>query len=616
MHPLRTLAVVLILLAPVVAPPQALAADAQAVFNSLYSAKIKEVRQTVDLKDDAALARQMVDAADKLKETPQLLVLVCEAAHDLTRINPFGYDTAIAAMRRVAEVVPAQAHTAKLKIIDVQTRQYRAARGVERNALGATLAADMEKLGDERRAAGAYDDAVTLYRQAMIVATQIKSPVREGLQDKIQRTSREQRAAERLQALTTAFKKDPAGLPPAAARELVLIHLVDRDDPKAAAKHLTPALDAVFAKHVKTVALPVDKVEKDRLIATGDWLRALASEHEERAGVLLRRAKTYYVRRGKDETIDALTKKKIELTLADIDRQIAASGVSPATVSEGEIKRFSGHAARVRSVMFSPDGRSFVSGGDDRVVRVWDVATGQLKHKLEGHTGGVSYVELSRGDKIAMTVSLAEKAVNVWDVPDARVMSRFGHGNDVHPRFDMSADGRWGVVGGLKFLHLHDLRTGKRVKRWDGASYACTISDDGRWVAWGSGFPRAGVRSTRDGTIRGFYDGRNDKVYAIRFSPDGNVLAVGGPNGSVSIWNLRTSEAMSHLRVNGSVHGVRLSNDGRRALVQGHPATVWDTVRGEKLYDIYGATGSCSLSPDGHTALVPMGNDVVLWGLP
>ena len=43
-----------------------------------------------------------------------------------------------------------------------------------------------------------------------------------------------------------------------------------------------------------------------------------------------------------------------------------------------------GHSDRVTSVEFSPDGKRFVSGSDDKFVKVWDTETGAVVSSLSG----------------------------------------------------------------------------------------------------------------------------------------------------------------------------------------------------------------------------------------
>ena len=82
------------------------------------------------------------------------------------------------------------------------------------------------------------------------------------------------------------------------------------------------------------------------------------------------------------------------------------------------VREFKGHRGGVTGVAFTPDGARVVSGSMDRTLRLWDVATGQLRHCFDGHTDVVTSVAVSPDGRLAVSGS-ADRTVRLWRLPPA-----------------------------------------------------------------------------------------------------------------------------------------------------------------------------------------------------
>ena len=80
-----------------------------------------------------------------------------------------------------------------------------------------------------------------------------------------------------------------------------------------------------------------------------------------------------------------------------------------------EIRTFTGHTNSVYSVAFSPDGRTALSGSDDKTLKLWDLATGKEIRTFTGHTSMVYSVAFSPDGRTALSGS-DDKTLKLWDL--------------------------------------------------------------------------------------------------------------------------------------------------------------------------------------------------------
>lgn len=98
-----------------------------------------------------------------------------------------------------------------------------------------------------------------------------------------------------------------------------------------------------------------------------------------------------------------------------------------------EAWRAPGHVGHVFCVAVGDEGggNSVASGGQDGLVRIWDVRSGEQVEALQGHRGAVTSVAFRQGSQQLFSGS-TDRTVKIWNVDEmAYVETLFGHGGDV-----------------------------------------------------------------------------------------------------------------------------------------------------------------------------------------
>ena len=220
-------------------------------------------------------------------------------------------------------------------------------------------------------------------------------------------------------------------------------------------------------------------------------------------------------------------KKMTELTIWNL-----ATGAK-----RGEL---AGHDGKVRSVAFSPDSATLVSGGSDGSVRLWDVATMKERIQLRGHSDAVYGVAFSPDGRTVASAS-ADKNVTLWNAGSGEEQVTLkGHEDEVYC-LAFSPDGKTLASGGADWtVRLWNLekRSEKTVlKGHQGGVKTLAFAADGT-LASGSGDQTVKLWDTTTLKERITLRGHQGGVIALSWSPNKQTLASAAIDDAVRLWKL------------------------------------------------------------------------------
>ena len=119
-----------------------------------------------------------------------------------------------------------------------------------------------------------------------------------------------------------------------------------------------------------------------------------------------------------------------------------------------------GHASMIRSVLFTPDGKSLISVSDDKTIRIWDIRKGVLNKTIRGQIGegaeGKMYCGALSPDGKYLAVAgwLSDNKdkeygrIRVINLSTGNLMFTMTGHTDVVNSLDFSPNGRYLASGG------------------------------------------------------------------------------------------------------------------------------------------------------------------------
>ena len=258
------------------------------------------------------------------------------------------------------------------------------------------------------------------------------------------------------------------------------------------------------------------------------------------------------------------------------------------------IRKLDGHRNWVEDAVFSPDGTKIMTISLDSTARVYNTATGDLIYTLVGHEDRVVSASFSADGRRIMTAS--NSIVRLWDVASGSLVKRLSAGCKLINHAIIHPDCQRIIISGASpYVRVYDLSTGKEIALFSGHS---------SWINSMSISPNGSKLLTSDGaTIRiwdlntgellvnfecrifcSFYDWSHTSK--ATFSPDGEIILTASDENSAHLWDASTGRLINTL--NGHLDelmGAAFSSNGDRILTysRDNTARVWSAESGVLL---------------------------------
>jgi len=195
------------------------------------------------------------------------------------------------------------------------------------------------------------------------------------------------------------------------------------------------------------------------------------------------------------------------------------------------------HLEEVNCLTFSSDGKSLVSGSDDKTVKLWDVQTGGIVKTFYGHTNYVLSVSIS-ADCTMIASGSFDNTTRLWDIQTQECLCIIEQQGHIDPVIFSPTDPQ----------HIISI-SGNRVWKWDvngnqipptytGASIA--FSPDSTQFALCNGKVVTVQRSDSEEIMAEFYVTNNSTRYCC-FSPDGRLVAAAAGS-TAYVWNVTSPD--------------------------------------------------------------------------
>jgi len=194
----------------------------------------------------------------------------------------------------------------------------------------------------------------------------------------------------------------------------------------------------------------------------------------------------------------------------------------------------SGHTGPARSLAFSSDGTSLVSGSFDRTVKLWDIQTGGVIRTFHGHTGNVMSVSISPDCSIIASGS-GDGTVHLWKAQTGECCCVIQHNHMVYSAQFSPTNSQLLISASQDSTVQQWNINGDKIGPTYEGRFATFSSHGPHFVSWCRGY--AIVWNSDSGVAVAKLQPPNNAFEACCLSPDNKSVA-GACNDLIYIWDI------------------------------------------------------------------------------
>lgn len=278
-------------------------------------------------------------------------------------------------------------------------------------------------------------------------------------------------------------------------------------------------------------------------------------------------------------------------------RRTAASTGSGLTLRWARATSSDRHVGHVGAVVnVATHDQLLVSGGEDGVVRLWDLPSRRLLHQWRGHTGWVYATAISADGSLVASAG-EDAAIRLWNANTGGAVGILaGHGKRIRA-LAFSSAGRTLVSGG-EDGHIHVWDTDRQTHQQQLATvgtpiWSISIGCDDTVVAAAGEDEFVRIYNLHTGQLLDEKALHHDWVRSVAFAPTTPTLASGSGDGTVRVWQVDNNRLRPIQRIDvgeNRVRAVAVTDHAEMVIAAGEEATL-------QAFTVDGPAGQVTMPP-------------------